>query len=127
MKKVSRSRMAKAFVTLVDKANYKQLLSELARELVVSRRTAEIDLMVRDINRELLRQKRHLEAEVFSAHKLEPAVLREVEQYLKAQTGAQSINAKTHEDPDLVGGIVAETPDGLIDLSLKFKLEQLEV
>lgn len=126
MKKVSRTQLAKAFVALADKANYQRLINELARELVASRRTAEVDLLVRDINRELLRQKRHLEFKVFSAHKLDSGTMQQVERYLKRQTEADSVRARALIEEDLVGGLLVETPDELIDLSLKFKLEQLE-
>ena len=127
MKNVSRSNLAKAFVELAKPSNYKQLLAELARELMVSRRTAEVDLLLRDIKRELLKQKRQLEAEVFTAHKLQPSMLAEIEQHLRELTGASKVNASLNIQEDLVGGLLVETPDELLDLSLKYKLEQLEV
>lgn len=127
MKKVTRNQLAKAFVALVNQQNYSGLLNELAQELVVSHRVSEMDLLVRDINRELLRQKRHLETTVTSVHSLEDNIVKAVERQLMHQTGAETVGAVFRQDPNLVGGLVAETPDELIDFSLKFKLEQLEV
>ncbi len=127
MKKVSRTQLAKAFVGLVNQSNLNKLIQELARELVVSRRSSEVDLLVRDINRELLRQKGHLEAKVITAHSLSAELKRRVETSLARQTGAKTVHTVAYEQPGLIGGLMAETPDELIDLSLKSKLEQLEV
>ncbi len=126
MKKISRLKLAKAFVALANSKNQGDLLVGLAQELISSHRVSELPLMVQDINRELLAQKGHLEATVISAHTLDPDVMHEVEQELKNRTGAKTVRVKSEQDASLVGGIVAETPDEVIDLSLKYKLQQLE-
>ncbi len=127
MKKPSRSQLAKTFVLLLGERKQSELIKGLAYELVTSHRAGELELLVRDINRELLAQKNHLELSVTVAHKLGPAARKAVETEMKSRTGARTVHMTIQEDALLLGGLVAETSDERLDLSLRHKLDLLEI
>lgn len=127
MKKVSRVKLAKAFVQMLDDYDAADLIRVLAQELVVTGRGSEADLLGRDIDRELLEQRRHLEVRLTLAHELSTSVVKSIEKQLATQVGAKTVHSSIERDPGLLGGFVAEMPDERIDTSLKTKLERLEV
>lgn len=127
MKKISRTQLAKAFVSLATDRNQVDLLRGLAYELVSTHRASEAELMLRDINRELLKQRHQIGVDVTAAHKLDAGVRAQLEAQLKKLTGATTVQTQVRVDGELLGGLVAETPDERLDLSLRHKLEMLEV
>ena len=127
MRKLSRAQLAKAFVALVTDANQADLIRGLAYELVSTHRASEVELMLRDINRELLRQRRQIDVSVTSAHELDASLRAQLEAQLKTLTGAKMVRTQLRVDRSLLGGLIAETPDDRMDLSLRHKLESLEV
>ncbi|HSH31968.1 MAG TPA: F0F1 ATP synthase subunit delta [Candidatus Saccharimonadales bacterium] len=126
MRAVSRSRLARAFVVLLDRYPLPQLTAALAAEVRRQKLTSQLDLLMSDIQRELLERHGYLEAEVTSARPLGRRVTDELEQALKHVTGAKTVRLHYDRDETLLGGLVARTPELEIDLSLKQQLAQLE-
>lgn len=126
MNKLSRTSLAKAFVRLLDDHKQTDLVAALAHQLVISRRVSEADLIVKDIARELLRQKKHLELAIATAHPLSLALLKLIEEAMQQEYKAQTVSSQTRHDPLLLGGMVVETPEGSRDLSIRHKLERLQ-
>ncbi len=127
MKKVSRTKLARVAVELLDVYTHKQVAEVLASEVVRRRLVPQLDLLLADITTEILRQRGHLAAEVVSAHPLSEAVLSKVNQMLSAQTGAKTIELTQKQDPSLLGGLLIQTPELAVDLSVRNRLERLKV
>lgn len=125
MNNVSKKAVARAFVSLLEKYSFKELLPALAREIIAHRWTRELDVLIREISRELLTQRKQLTATVVSAHRLSSDLVTRLKQWLAQRTGASVITLSTHQDPSLVGGVIISTPTEEIDMSLRTQLKHL--
>jgi ATP synthase F1 delta subunit len=85
----------------------------------------EVDLILNDIAHELYEQGGHLVVEVSSARKLQDSTREELRRMLQQATNASSVELAERIDPDLLGGLIARTPDAVIDASVRTKLKQL--
>jgi F-type H+-transporting ATPase subunit delta len=85
----------------------------------------DIDLILNDIAHELYEQGGHLLVSVTSARQLSDSTREELTRMLKAATSASTVELSEHTDPDLLGGLIARTPDAVIDASVRTKLKQL--
>ena len=112
-----------------------KLLAEPARQSYWLRATAayllernmadDVDLIINDIARELFEQSGHLLVDVTSARALSDSVRNELKHTLREATGAKHVELVEHTDPALLGGLVARTPDAVLDVSVRTKLKQL--
>jgi F0F1-type ATP synthase delta subunit len=127
MVKASRSKIARAFVGLLDKQPAHKAIKALAQEIVDRKLSKDIDLLLNDISAELLRSRGQLDAEVFATHKLSETVLGEIKSILRKETGATSVHLHQQIEPKLHGGVIARTPELELDLSIARKLKQLEI
>ena len=127
MKAGSRSKLAKAFVKLLDKYPRAQLVKALAAVVVEQKLNNQLDLLMRDINRELFRSRGHVEIDVQSARALSDEVLAQLQKFIKIQTGATSVSSQKSLNKQLLGGLIATTPSHELDLSIRSKLQRLEV
>ncbi len=84
-----------------------------------------VDLVVNDIAHELYEQAGHLIVEVTSARELSDSTREELTRMLKASTNASAVELSERTDPSLLGGLIARTPDAVIDASVRTKLKQL--
>lgn len=85
----------------------------------------QVDLIVNDIAHELYEQSGHLLVDVTSARELSDSTREELKRMLKQATSASRVELSEHIDPDLLGGLIARTPDAIIDASVRTKLKQL--
>jgi len=85
----------------------------------------ELDLLINDIAHELYEQGGHLVVNVTSARELTDTTREELKRTLQAATNATSVELSEVIDPSLLGGLVARTPDAVIDASVRTKLKQL--
>ena len=85
----------------------------------------EADLIINDIAHELYVQSGHLIVEVTSARELSNSTREELTRMLKQATNASRVELSEHTDPDLMGGLIARTPDAILDASVRTKLKQL--
>lgn len=103
----------------------KRLISMLAAYLIENNRVDELEQVVNDIAHELFEQKGELLVDVTSARPLSDQVRAELKTLLGAATGANHVDLTEQLDPDLLGGLVARTPDAQLDVSVRTKLKQL--
>ncbi len=85
----------------------------------------DVDLIVNDIAHELFVQGGHLLADVTSARQLSDVTREELTRMLKSATKATTVELSERTDPDLLGGLIARTPDAILDASVRTKLKQL--
>jgi ATP synthase F1 delta subunit len=127
MSKVSRRVLARTVAAklLAEPAKRRQWLKATAAYLIEHGMAEDVDLIVNDIAHELHRQSGHLLVAVTSARKLSDSTLGTLTRMLKEALGAKRVELIEHTDPDLLGGLVARTPDAILDASVRTKLKQL--
>lgn len=127
MARLSRAKLAAGFVEMLETHSAQHATKALAAQVIEQKLTGQIDLLVSDIGRELLKTRGQLNAEVVSAHKLTHKVLDDVKAILKRETGAKSVTITESIDTGIRGGLIARTADLEFDLSIASKLKQLEI
>jgi ATP synthase F1 delta subunit len=100
-------------------------IKALAAYLIETRRTAEADLIVNDIEHELYEQTGQLVVDVTSARPLTDSVRRSLTELLAARTKAKKVTLTEDTDASLLGGLVAKTADAELDASVRTKLNRL--
>jgi F-type H+-transporting ATPase subunit delta len=100
-------------------------LQVLAAYLIEHHRTDQADLIANDIAHELFVQNGQLLVQVESARPLVDGVRQALTDTLKQETGASQVLLDEHIDPALLGGLIARTPDALLDASVRTKLQQI--
>lgn len=127
MSKLSRRVIARAFVAklVAEPQRHAHWVKVLAAYLVEQRQINMVDLLLADISREYFAETGVLLANVTSARPLSDAVRKAVEQALHEATDAKKVVITTRTDPALIGGVVAQTPDAVLDISVRSQLKQL--
>ena len=121
----SRRKLAEHAATrLVRGDARKAVVKELAAYLIVHHRTAEAELVTRDID-SALASLGHVSAVATSARALTDATKQEIMAYVKAQTDAKNVNLAEVIDESLIGGVKIEYPGHQLDMTIKAKLEKL--
>lgn len=125
--KFSRRTLARTIAAklLSEPKRRSHLMAALAAYLVAQRREHEAELIVGDIAHELYVQSGQLLVEVTSARPLTDDVRAAVKELMTKQTGAKQIELAERIDASLIGGLTARTPDALLDVSVRGKLNQL--
>jgi F-type H+-transporting ATPase subunit delta len=125
--KFSRRIIAKSIAAklLAEPSRQKHWLQVLAAYLLEQNMVDDMDLLVNDIAREIYTQNGHLYVDVSSARPLNDAARRELTHMLALATGARHVEIEARIDKTLLGGLVARTPDGQFDASVRSKLKQL--
>lgn len=85
----------------------------------------DVDLIINDIAHELYVQGGHLIVDVTSARTLSDSTREELTRMLKAATSAKHVEIAEKTDRDLLGGLIARTPDAVLDASVRTRLNQL--
>jgi F-type H+-transporting ATPase subunit delta len=102
-----------------------KLMSQLAAYLIETRRTNELNLMVRDIQYSLA-QKGHVAGTVVSAFELSAAAKKSVEAFAKDVSGASAVTLEMVVDPSVLGGIKVSLPGKELDATVSRKLTLLK-
>lgn len=97
---------------------------QLAAYIVEHRLEKETERIINDIRHELA-EKGSSSATVITARPLVAELRKNIEAYIKSDTGATHVTLIERVDPALLGGIVIETPDKRLDASVVSKLKQL--
>ncbi len=100
-------------------------LKVLAAYIVEQKQIDTLDLYVHDIAHEYFAQSGQLLVSITSARPLSDVVREELQRYLRAQTQADHVHLNERIDPSLLGGVIARTPDGILDTSVKSQLKRL--
>lgn len=125
--KVSRRVIARivAAKLLAEPAKQSHWLKVTAAYLIEQNMADDIDLIVNDIAHELFEQRGHLLVDVTSARNLTDTVRAELTRTMQDATGAKRVELIESVDPSLLGGLIARTPDAVVDASVRTKLKQL--
>lgn len=120
--RLSRRKIA-AFVadSLVEGAPVASTLKQVAAHLVDTRRTREIELLVRDIE-DALATRGIVVADVTSAHPLTPTLKAEISKLV----GGNSLQLREEIDPTLLGGVRVDIPGKRFDGTVRRKLTALK-
>jgi F-type H+-transporting ATPase subunit delta len=100
------------------------LVNQLAAYLIDSRRTKELELIVRDIEYELKNQGVVL-ARITSAFDLTAATQTAITQLIKDQTNATTIELKQFIDTSVLGGFKIDLPGLQMDATISHRLTTL--
>lgn len=125
--KLSRRVIARAFVAkLVDEPTRQaHWVKVLAAYLVEQKQIDTVDMLLADISREYFAKTGVLLADVTSARPLTAEMRKAVEKALHEATEAKKVVITEHTDQALIGGVVARTPDAVLDASVRSQLNQL--
>lgn len=98
--------------------------AQLAAYLVESRRTKEVELLVRDIQA-ILAERGHVFGEVVSAYDLSETTKQSIQQFTKQATGASAVTLESVVDPAVLGGIKLRLPGKEYDATIARSLTTL--
>lgn len=125
-RKLSRRSLATHVAThLVDGKPSKQIAEQLAAYLITSRRTSELNLIIRDIQSSLAEQG-HIAGTVTSAHELNDTTMKAIKAFAKDKTGANQVSLEQTVDEAVLGGIKLEIPGYELDTTVARKLNVLK-
>ena len=125
MFKATRSQLAKAFVAKSTEHGMSTLVSALARILVDQKMTDQTDLIIRDIARELQLQTGQTLVYATTAREISESLKKEITKTAQAKLGATDVVLSTGVDSELLGGVVIQTADEILDMSVRSKLKAL--
>jgi len=100
-------------------------IKSLAAYLMEHGMDEDADLIMNDIAHELYLQGGHLIVEVTSARSLQENIREELQHLLKTSTKALHVELAERVEPELLGGLIARTPDAILDASVRTKLKHL--
>lgn len=126
MKRYSRKQLALATIALLGKHPLKEVIAVLAEEIMQEKRTNDIEIIAKEIGKQFLLAKKHLDASVETARALTPETREEIIDLLKQITSAKTVSAQYTVNSDLVGGFKVSTPIVEINASLARPLHQLK-
>lgn len=110
---------------LLEGANQKKLLQQLAAYLVDTRRTNELTLIERDIQY-YLSEKGSVSGVITTASTLTAETKKAVEKYIKQQTGAKTVSLDSFIDPSVIGGVKVSIPGRELDATVSRSLTILK-
>ena len=110
---------------LIDGTSKKTLLTQLAAYLVESRRTKELDLIVRDIEFNLS-QKGVVQTTITSAFDLSAETKKALEAFVKSKTKATQVSLTSVVEPSVIGGVKISIPGRELDQTVAHKLTVLK-
>jgi len=109
---------------LIASGETTKIVNQLAAFLIDSRRTKELEVIIRDIEFEL--QKRGVVlAEITSATKLSEATQKVITEFIQSQTNAREIFLRQFVDPEVLGGVKIDLPGSQLDSTILRRLTTL--
>jgi F-type H+-transporting ATPase subunit delta len=120
--RISRRKIADyAAERLIEGEKSTAVLRQVAAFLIETKRTREVDLIVRDIEAALA-ERGVVVADVTSAYPLTD----ELKKSLVTLVGGKKLQLRETIDPSVLGGIRLRTPDERLDATLKRKIQSLK-
>jgi F-type H+-transporting ATPase subunit delta len=101
------------------------VLAELAAFLIDTRRTGEVELIVRDIEHALAEAGVVL-ADVAAARELTSTLQKSIVAYITSEQGATEVHLRTSVDETLLGGVRISVPGAERDMTLRRQLTKLQ-
>ena len=117
----SRRRLAEA---LVAKSGDKTFLKSVVEYMMATKRTNQLDLLVRDVDKAALEQG-FVRAEVTTATTLTNELQKAIETMIKNHTGATDILLEKTINEEVLGGVMIALPSEELDATTKHQLKQL--
>lgn len=99
-------------------------IDKLAAYLIESGRVAEVDLIVRDIEDELL-QRGTVVADVTSAQTLTEQTRAAIAQFLQDAYAAEAVLTRETVEPEVIGGVRIRSADAEFDGTVQARLQRL--
>lgn len=123
---VSRRLLARSVAKqLLNGADRKKLIPQLASYLLEYKRTHQVDELIGDIAHELAQAGR-LSVTVTTARPLSDDLRRLVTDYIKDTEAVEAVKMHEVVDESIVGGIIIETPARRFDASVASSIKQLK-
>ena len=119
--RISRRKLAEYTASKLIKGDGKKALGELAAFLIETRRTDEIELLVRDIEQELADQG-IVVADITTAHPLSEALKANIKQMV----GGKTLQVRETIDKSVLGGVRIDIPGKRFDGTIRRKLTALK-
>ena len=110
---------------LVTQPNHNEVVKQLAGYLIESRRTKELDIIVKDIDY-YLSEKGIMNTVVTSAFDLAQETKNAIEQFVLKQTNAKTIALSNEVDPTVIGGVRISLPGRELDQTIAHQLTVLK-
>lgn len=101
------------------------VVSKLAAYLVESRRTKEVNALVRDIESALM-ERGVVVADVASAFMLDSPQRQNITKLIMEKFDADDVQLREEVNPRLLGGVKVRTADSVLDESLRRSINQLK-
>lgn len=125
-RKISRRALAHYLADNILEADQRSTaLKQVAGYLVQSRRTKEVDLIIRDVEVALLRRGIVM-GTIVSAHEVSADMAQAVEDLVVRQTGAKSVTLDQVVDPSVIGGMRLSLPGQELDQTIRHQLTVLK-
>lgn len=122
--RLSRRKIA-GFVASRLVENDKDALVKLAAYLLETRRTNEVDLLVRDIE-DALGQLGVVVADVTTTHKMTSELGQQIDELIKSATNAKTVHVRANLDKSVGGGVRIELPGAEYDATVRRQLTKLQ-
>lgn len=119
--RISRRKLAEYVAGRVIKGDAKKALDELAAFLVETRRTDELELLVRDIEQELA-DHGVVVADITTAHPLSDSL----KEGIKELVGGKTLQVRETIDESVLGGVRVDIPGKRFDGTIRRKLTALK-
>ncbi|HEY8992266.1 MAG TPA: F0F1 ATP synthase subunit delta [Candidatus Microsaccharimonas sp.] len=124
--RLSRRSMAEYVAnSLAEGKSKKLLLQQLAAYLIDTRRTSELELIVRDIEFSLA-EKGIVQASIVSAFDLSAETKKALEAFVKTKTKASHVSLSNMVDPSVLGGVKITIPGRELDQTVARQLTVLK-
>ncbi len=129
MNKLSRRKIAEYVADELHKgANVKQLAQKAIAYLQDEGRLNQWELLMRDIEDVLATKYNTVAAHVTTARPLDAATKKQLATFIKeAEQADTAIIVSETVDESLIGGVIVQTPEKVLDSSVQSKLKQLVV
>ena len=126
MRKATRKQLAGAIADLLDKGlSADKIATEVAAYLLAERRTGELAPLMRDVM-ELRAQRGTIEATATSAFPLETSVKEAIKRLAKQPyPAAKHVVLNETRDPALIGGVIINTGERNLDITIHDRLKHL--
>lgn len=122
--RISRVTLAQYIVDHLSTAQRGDVLQQVAAYLIDTKRTKELELIVRDVQR-LLADGGNVSAIAISAFTLSDAVKTELTAFIKKQTNAKTVSIENIIDESVIGGVKLNLPGRELDQTIARQLTTL--
>lgn len=122
---VSRRILVRTIVNQLETEKMADVMRRLAAYVIENKLSAQIELIIADIEAELARRKVII-ADVTSARPLAEASREAVLDYIRGLTQVQNPELRETVDESLIGGVIIKVGGTELDSSLKTKLQRLK-